>query len=227
MATRRRRQRSEQRVDVDDGRVDEKETGMNAVFLKTPAGTDTDVSICGKCGTPARGKTNFDISERCCTCWECGKELEKGELHYAHYHQECDRKRRALIDMNRLEKAELVEDYDGPVYFEGGHGSYGDGYFADVYELAEWLDDQGFLSGGNNRPEFAHCCTSSPVASIDAGNILENATEEAFEDAIDQLSGVDELRAAVDVFNAANKEVLSWDWDVKRKARVPPEEKPD
>jgi ribosomal protein L40E len=191
---------------------------MNAVSLLKPDGTETDISICGKCGAPARGRTNFDVSERCCTCWECGKPLETSTQHYDHYHQDCDRARRDRIDAARLEKAELIEDYDGPVYFEGGHGSFGDSYFADVHELAEWLDDQD----ERDRPEFVHCCTSSPVAGLDLDSILESACEESFEDAEDHLNGRDELQKAVDAFNGANKGVLSWDVDFKRKCRVPP-----
>lgn len=194
---------------------------MEAIFLKRPDGTETDISICGKCGSPARGRTNFDVSERCCTCWECSGELTTEERQCGHYHKACDKKRRAIIEMKRLEKATLVEDYDGPVYCEGvPGGSYGDGYFADVQELADMLDD-GDVDESIVREEFAYCCTSSPVAGLDVDSILESATEESFEDAIDHLVGVDELRAAVEAFNEANKAVLSWDSDYSRKVRIP------
>ena len=189
---------------------------MNAYYLHKPDGTPTEVSVCGVCGKLA-GHGKFDISEKCCSCWECGKPLEKDAQHYDHYHQECDRARRAQIDMQRLEKAELVDGYDGPVYFEGGHGSFGDGYFADVDEFVEWLDDQD----DQDRPEFVHCCESSPVAQLNLDSILESACEESFEDAEDHLNGREELQKAVDVFNEANKALLTWDWDMKRKVRVP------
>lgn len=191
---------------------------MNAVYLHRPDGSETDISICGKCGAPARGKSNFDISERCCVCWICGSPLADGEpQHNNHYHDDCDRTHRATLDMKRLDKAVLVEGYEGPVYCEGVlGGSYGDGYFSDVGELEDMLNDSPEATG----IEFAYCCTSSPVALLDVDSIIENETQESFEDAIDHLNGVDELRTAVEVFNEANKDVISWDWDPTRKVRV-------
>lgn len=122
------------------------------------------------------------------------------------------------MEVARMEKAALVEDYDGPVYCEGlPGGSYGDGYFADVDELADAVADLK-----NCGVEFAYCCKSYPVVVINLGKILEDATEEAFEDAIDHLNGRDELQAAVDAFNEANKAVLSWGVDYSRKVSVPP-----
>lgn len=192
---------------------------MNAYYLHKPDGTKTEVSACGICGQIA-GKGNFDISQKCCTCYECGAILGPEEKSTrALYHRDCENKRHAVIEMKRLEKAELVTDYSGPVYCEGvPGGSFGDGYFSDIGELEDMLNDAPDDTG---RPEFAYCCTSSSAAHLSTDSILESATEEAFEDAIDSLSGVDELRAAVDAFNEANKDVLSWDWDMKRKVAVP------
>lgn len=191
---------------------------MNAYYLHRPDGTKTETSACGNCGQIA-GKGNFDISQKCCTCYECGAPLTADEKKSRSlYHEGCDRMRRAVIDMKRLEKAELVAGYDGPVYCEGvSGGSYGDGYFSDVHELAE------NIAHHDEAPDvkFAYCCESSPVAQLNADSILENATEGSFEDAMDSLVGVDQFRAAVDAFNEANKNVLSWDWDMKRKVAVP------
>lgn len=117
-----------------------------------------------------------------------------------------------------MEKAMLVEDYDGPVYCEGvPGGSYGDGYFSDVDELADAIADLEDCT-----IECAYCCTSSRAAFIDLDNVLEHAMQDALEDAIDHLNGRDELQAAVDAFNEANKDLLSWDVDYSRKVSVAP-----
>jgi hypothetical protein len=106
----------------------------------------------------------------------------------------------------------LVEGYAGPVYFEGGYGSYGDGYFENADELAE----SGYFPEDG---EFAFCCESSGV-HLDLGNILENLCEEMYEDASDSLNGVEELQTAVDVFNAANVSIVTWNVDYEHKVRV-------
>lgn len=188
---------------------------MNAVFLRLPNGSETDISICTSCGAPARGRTNMDISQRCCTCWECGGPLTAEERkHPGHYHAACDRLRRGTIKLARMEKATLVENYDGPVYCEGvPGGSYGDGYFSDVDELEDCLEEGCGV-------EFAYCCTSSRVVAINLDTILENATEDAFEDAIDHIKGRGTLEAAVEAFNEANADVLSWNVDYSRKVKV-------
>lgn len=195
---------------------------MNAIFLHLPDGTATKWSMCAECHTVA-APGNYGLTEKCCTCYDCGQPLPKDErIPYATgkgkalYHRECERKRRAKRDAEVLEKASLVTDYDGPVYLDGvGNGSYGEGYFADVTELSEHLD---FHDG--ERPLFAHCCTQRGL-SIDLDCILENATEEMHESARDDLDGVEELQAAIDVFNKANESIQTWDADYKRKVAVP------
>jgi hypothetical protein len=184
---------------------------MNAYFLHKPDGTKTDLSACGVCGKLARGVTNFDISEKCCTCYDCGKPL--GEERYVSniiYCRNCDSKRRAKVEADRLEKATVLENYDGPVFWDGGHGSYGEGYYENADELSEDDDFEG---------EYAYACTSRCLI-LDLDNVLENLCEEMHEDAIDDLNGVEQLQAAVNVFNEANKSVLTYDVDYKHKVRI-------
>jgi hypothetical protein len=186
---------------------------MNAYFLYKQDGTKTDLSCCGVCGQLARGETNFDISEKCCTCYDCGEPLGADKTaSNTLYHHECERQRRHAAERRRLDKAVLVDGYDGPVYFEGGHGSYGEAYYENVDELSE---DDAFPED----EEFAFCCEASGVA-MDLSSILENLTEEMFEDAIDHLYGTEELAKAVDAFNAENVSVVTWNVDYKRKVRV-------
>lgn len=85
---------------------------MNAFYLHKPDGTKTDISACGTCGSVARGESNFDISERCCTCYDCGLPLSKEERRYATalYHRACEDERTSKHAAELLEKAtEVVE----------------------------------------------------------------------------------------------------------------------
>lgn len=187
---------------------------MNAYFLCLPDGIQTSYSACGICGKLALSK---EVSEKCCTCLECGKPLssEDRKVTACLYHRPCERERNAKIDRYRLEKAEILDDYSGPVYFEGLTGSYGDGYFEDVDELAETLNDESDLE----YPEFAHTCVKNGIY-LDIGSVLENLTSDMFEDAMESLSGVDELNAAVAAFNKANSDFSSWEVDYKHKVAL-------
>lgn len=223
---------------------------MNAIYLHKPDGTATKWSQCGNCGSVVC-PGNFDISERCCTCYDCGLPLGKDErtAYYEReklpkwkwfivrvlglsgrierrdrsmYHRKCEQDRRSKRDAEKLESAELVAEYAGPVYFDGGHGSMGDGYFSDVYELAEWIDDQEFLAEGDNRPQFAFCCTEHPFPIISSDRLIESYCDDMDEDAADRLDGIDELDAACAIFSEANSGVISWYEDRNRKVRIPP-----
>lgn len=189
---------------------------MNAVFLSMPDGSETDISICTSCGAAARGRTNFDISEKCCTCWECGGPLTAEEKkHPGHYHAACDRLRRGKMDLARMENAALVENYNGPVFADGVRGGQ-DGYFRSLDELQDALADYD-----ETAPclEFAYCCTVSPIR-INLDSVLEQITEEAYEDAYEDIKGVGELQESVDKFNATNAEIQTWNADYTRKVKV-------
>ena len=195
---------------------------MNAIYLHLPDGTPTKWSMCTECKQVA-APGNYDLSVKCCTCYDCGEPLPKDErVPYdtgkgkALYHRDCERKRSMAHDAEVLEKAELVTDYDGPVYLDGvGNGSFGEGYFSDAQELSEHLD---FHEG--ERPLFAHCCTQRGM-SLDIDSILENATEEMYEDCYDDLNGVEQLQEAINAFNKANDSIQTWNADYKRKVSIP------
>jgi hypothetical protein len=197
---------------------------MNAIYLHLPDGTPTKWSMCTECKQVA-APGNYDLSVKCCTCYDCGLPLAKDERipwvegkGKALYHRKCQEERQRKRESERLEKAELLTDYDGPIYCDGWRGSFGDGYFADVQELAETLDDDEDQSA---RPDFAFCCDSRQY-SLDIDSALENSTEEMYDDASDDLDGVEELRAAVGAFNKLNENVRTYDVDYKHKVSVPP-----
>lgn len=198
---------------------------MNAIYMHLPDGTATKWSMCRECLSVA-APGNYDLSEKCCTCYECGLPLPNDErVPYAQgngkalYHRECERNRRAAREAEQLENAELVADYDGPVYCEGvPGGSYGDGYFESVEELADMLND---APDDDSRPEFAFCCTKHPFPSINLSGILESACDDMDDDAYERLDGVEELEAACAAFTEANKGVISWYEDREHKVAVP------
>lgn len=197
---------------------------MNAIYLHLPDGTPTKWSQCTECQSVA-APGNYDLSEKCCTCYECGLPLGKDERTpwaegkgKALYHRVCQEERHAKREAERLEKAELVAEYDGPVYCEGYRGSFGDSYFADVDELAETLNDQEDQSA---RPEFAFCCVSRQYA-LDLDSALENSTEEMYDDIADDLDGVTDLMDAVAAFNKLNENVRTYDADYEHKVAIPP-----
>jgi hypothetical protein len=73
---------------------------MNAHYLHKPDGTPTKWSQCGECGSVA-APGNYDVSVKCCTCYDCGGPLGKDEkIPYADgrgrslYHRDCELKRR-------------------------------------------------------------------------------------------------------------------------------------
>lgn len=187
---------------------------MNAYYLMRPDGTRSGYTACGRCHVAAL-EANIDISELCCICRYCKKELPEGVSRQNRlYHDECEVIMREESNRKALDSAELVEGYDGPVYFEGGRGSFGNGYYADAQELAESLPVE-------KRPAFAFCCEQWPYQGIDLDNVLENLCEEMFEEARDHLNGVEELEGAVVKFNEANQALTSWMEDRKRKVAVP------
>ncbi len=187
---------------------------MKAFYLHKPDGTPTQISACGVCGTVG---AVFAEQEKCCACRICGQpftEEERKQRRHSHY--ECETEAYQRREQERLEKAELLSDWDGWVYCDGAY--HNDGFFADMDELTDYLDDQP----GFSRPEFVFCCTSRPVALLKLEEILESETEECYDSASDDLKGIEELDAAIQTFNTLNADVLSYNVDYKHKIAVPP-----
>jgi hypothetical protein len=198
---------------------------MNAIYLHRPDGTPTKWSMCQECKTVA-APGNYDLSEKCCTCYDCGLPLPKDErIPYAEgkgkalYHRKCEEERSAKREAEQLEKAELIPDYTGPVHCDGVRGGWGEGYFPDVNELAETLDNEEDQS---SRPEFVFCCTEVPFRRIDLDWVIENCSQDMDEDAAERLEGLGDLEKALIAFYEANKESGSWMEDRKHKVAVPP-----
>jgi len=158
-----------------------------------------------RCANCDRMYGSQNVAENCCVCSECGSVSEdKG-----HLCDKCWRMRAEGIERQRLEKATIVEQYDGWIFC-------GEEYYQDMDDMRDSYD-------GDALPEFVFCCTENHIA-LNVDQIIEDAVSNQLgdteEDMSDQLSGVEELREAVAKFNAANVRVVTYEVDYKRKVRV-------
>lgn len=181
-------------------------TAGEAVELFLSDGKPAGVWFCSGCHIVARTQAE---AQRCCNtpCTLCGKRLDDKRRTA---HPECIEARRTAREADQRAKAEVVTDYDGWVYCEGWGK---DGYLSSLDELLDEIADDG---AEKDRPSYAWACKEQPFNKLDAEECFERVTDDSFEGAYDQLSGMDELRAAVDAFNAANVGLISYVPDYSR-----------
>lgn len=175
---------------------------MNPITFRSPD-SPTVLYACGACGrlhspeifagrdTDAARK----MAEQCCVprpCPGCGALPQSPHLKCAG----C----RDADARSRLESLPVVDDHQGPVYDPGTER-----YFA---SLDDFLDEPT----GSRR---LHPCTVQLV-SLDLGPALDDAAENyALDDMHWDWEGLDELQAAVDEFNAAQRQEV-WTPDTSR-----------
>lgn len=181
---------------------------MNATQLFKSDGTAVNAWACGECGLIYSEKHPYS-SERCCTCQDCGASTHEDKMARKTLCDKCWGPHYAKIDADRMDRAEEIIGYDGPVVYSG------DKYFPSVEEMVDYHDDQ-------DLPDFVHTCTIHNY-SIDIDEVIQNMIENASVEDFDgsEFTGMAELRAAVDKFNEANKVVVYWEEDSKHKVRIP------
>lgn len=192
---------------------------MNAIELFHADGKPAGIYHCEKCRIVKRTK---DEADQCCApvkCAICGAENVR------QYHcncDACDEKKRVESEAERFAKAEKVTEWNGAIYSEG-HG-WNEGYFANLEDLEDWLACEEDEDGSQpDRPEYVWTCDDKRFCQLDYDHIIENATQEAYEDwDAGNISGEKELKAAIEVFNEANKEHVSWEPNLKRALLLPP-----
>jgi len=182
---------------------------MNAVELFHQDGRPSGVFYCEKC----RGvRSEKEQAENCCkepTCSGCGTEISK-------YWTKCDacrEKEEAAREAALFEAAEKVTTWDGWIYVEGL--GYRDGFFESVDDLLDFVGE----GEEDQMPEYAWTCDSYPFAQVSIEEIKERIEDsgEAYEDFdANDLDGLKELEAALDAFNKANEDVVSWTPNLKR-----------
>ena len=167
---------------------------MDPIELYLKDGTKAVAQICGRC---CRIWGSDDSAERCCKCHYCGESCDwsNGVMH-----MECRRKESEAIESKRMDKAELVPDYDGPFIWN-------ERVFTDADELLDYVD-------AADLPEFGYCCKSVvPIMRVDY--LIERVADQMHED-WEEIE-VTELAAAIALWNEANKDNVTVYEDTKRK----------
>lgn len=184
---------------------------MNAMELFHANGTATGIFYCGKCRKVA---PSHHIAAECCkprVCEVCGSETEATWYTKCRL---CSAKAAEERELEKLHKAEKVTQWDGWVYRDG-YGSMaggGEGFAESLASMLEWCDEEDC-----GYPDYVWTCVAVPFVQVRVRDILERICEEAYEDfSCDDLEGVPALEAAVEVFNAANKDVVKYEPDYTR-----------
>ena len=174
---------------------------MTAVELFHKDGHSANVWYCGKCRIVAKTQEG---AEKCCAerLCSCGKPLRRyslkcNECDHRDFKAKCDRE-----EEERFDKATkvLAKDWDGEQCY------YEDHYFETVDEFMEWAEDN-FINE-SHYPDYIWNAENQGVRKADIEDIITNCVDSLWEDADESdLNGVDELQAAVDAFNEANKSV--------------------
>jgi hypothetical protein len=167
------------------------------------------------------------IADRCCICAECGKPISAPADRTDFYgnrsyptHFQCKHERDRLREIERMEEAEKVDSWDGWVYSDG-HG-HSEGYFDSVDEFDMWWIEE--FGEDEPLPEFVRTSRAERIVP-DGETIMERLLCEWFErgwDDMDEsdLSGVAELKAAVEAFSNANEGVLAYYPNYKQAVRM-------
>lgn len=170
---------------------------------------------CGECGKyyPNHPK----LAETCCICESCGFIIKKKQGHWSNRHRDCQRSYDAKRDMERLEKAEKVEDWDGPIMD-------GDTYYG---SLEDYVDDlYTRIEPGEPWPEWVFVPEVEELGELNASELAENLLENLGVETYDtgDINGLEELELACKTFNEANKGIKGYFEGNKKAVRVPPRE---
>lgn len=155
---------------------------------------------CYQCHECQRIYTDQKVAEKCCApryCEDC-----KTELPPKWYRTVCE-----PCHLNRLyEKAEKLETWDGWICSEHVTG-YKDGYFESIQELIEYCQDTD-----TEIPPWAFVCKEQHH-ELDIDGAIERMTEDAYEDAVDDLVDVAELEEFIREWNAKQNLITYYpDW---------------
>lgn len=121
-------------------------------------------------------------------CPHCGKLIKRGYLVCdCEAQQEIRKQEEAKKKQEAFDNAPIVpkEVLDKMAYFYSDYFSFNDGYFADWDEFFDdWFENS---NPDSIRPEFVWI-TEPVEMDIDAQNIIEQATDDLYEDAYDDIS---------------------------------------
>lgn len=177
---------------------------MNAFELykkKDDQFVPSGVFACGQCRVAHRDKKS---AERCCkppVC-SCGKPTEMGRA----YCDECDKIKFTEREKARFDKAEKLQDWDGPVYIP-------DHYYDDIESL---IND--IIESGEERPKYCYVVKEFPIFSFNVIDLIETAvTDSGVEDFdLNDVDGVEPLKKAFEAFEEDNKHHIYYEFDESR-----------
>lgn len=184
---------------------------MNATELFHQDGRTAGIFFCGECRNVARTEA---AANQCCApykCTVCGTDVDRKT--YRTVCPPCEKAKREAAEKARFDAAEKLTEWDGWIMAEGI--GYRDGFFQSVDELSEYVEDDG----DTEMPAYVWTCDPSYFCKLSIEEVTERLTEncDAYEDfSVDDMSGVKELEAAIDAFNAANTGVVSYQPNMKR-----------
>lgn len=172
------------------------------LYLENGGGKFVSISahLCGKC---RRIWESADSAGRCCTCSYCGKACD---WRHSVSHKECFDAAIRSSDSKAMEKAILVEDYDGPFM-------YNDRYFSEKEELIEYLESDDL-----SVPEYVFAA-KYVEPHLDTEEILQHIQENDMHEDWEPIE-CGPLEAAIDAWNDANKANGTWYEDRTKKVRL-------
>ncbi len=172
---------------------------MNSTELFHQDGKPAGVFWCGGCRIVHRTK---DMADQCCQpnrC-ACGAECDK----YWTICRSCSDAKDVQREQERFEKAEKIDGWDGPIFLEG---TGVDGFSLGMNDFLEnWENEYG----DEPLPEYAWACSENCFCSLDVDKIIEDATQESYEEWDGEVFGRDDLASAIETFNKANASLVTW-----------------
>ena len=174
---------------------------MNATELFHQDGKSAGVFYCSECRNVAK---NSDDADKCCKptlCQHCGK--PSGHRFWTCC-DACSKLKSIQAEQDRFDKAKKLTEWDGWVFSEGL--GFREGFFESLSDLLDQLED-------DEVPKYVWACDPDHFAFARVDDvirpILENESAyEGFDS--DDLSGIEELKAAIEKFNEANKHIVSY-----------------
>lgn len=185
---------------------------MNAKELFHQDGKTAGVYYCGECRIVAKTREQAD---ECCApykCAYCGCAVPR--KNYRTACADCIAANDEKKERERFEKAEKVEEWEGPVFCDAA--SYNEGFFPSLGELFDYFGCEANFdeNGSEGIPAYVWTCRVIPFVSYDVGSIKESL--EGYEDWEGDTDGDDELQAALDAWAEKNKGRVRWEPDYSR-----------
>lgn len=205
------------------------------IALVKLGGSEVVAFACGECGTVVGSvKLNgsveaaFKAAKVHCACPLCDGKMDGTKTAICETctrdHRAADQAKHAQLEVKRFAKAKRVSDatVSGETWIYDPTESYGNDGYAHLEDFIEEVMEQDLDEV--ERPKYVWLCTSDtpsiePVHFVE--RMVEDACEEAHEDAYDQLVGVPELlETLTPILEAWNRKQTTRTWQVDYETAV-------